>query len=433
MESLIVLFILLVLIALPAGFVMLKNILYICEPNELLIRAGNRRRIKALPGPASNQDGSGNDSRIIGYDYFRGGRAIRIPLFHEMYRMDLTNMIIELSVTDAYSKGGIPLNVKGIANVKVSSKEELLSQAVERFLGLPREYIIRVAKETLEGNLRGVLSQMTPEEVNEDKTTFGQNLQDEAEEDLARLGLELDTLKIQNVSDNVRYLDSLGRKSGADLQRRARIAEAEAKASARIKDAGNRRETFDRQVDAELQIARAEAARQVADWQTQAHALAAESKATVEAKVARAQADIDVEKARIEQLKAKLQAEVIEPARARKARLEQEARAAASKQVQDGRASAAALQQVSTVWEKLGDDASKVFLLQNLDLLVDTMLRPLGNMRVDRMTVLPSTSGSRGDGATGIGGKAMAAREELLATLGIDIAKIMQNLEANDA
>jgi flotillin len=428
MIELFVLFAIVLVIALPAGFVMLKNILYICEPNELLIRAGGTRRVKALPGPVKDGGPPAATSRIIGYDFFRGGRAIRIPLFHEMYRMDLTNMIIELSVTDAYSKGGIPLNVKGVANVKVSSKEELLSQAVERFMGLPRDYIMKVAKETLEGNLRGVLSQMTPEQVNEDKTTFGQNLQDEAEEDLSRLGLELDTLKIQNVSDNVGYLDSIGRKSGADLQRRARMAEAEAQASARVKDAANRKATFERQIDAELQIARAEAAKMVADWETQATAIASESRAKVEAQVARARANIEVEKARLEQLKAKLQAEVIEPAKAKKQRLEQQARAVAAKQIEDGRANAAALQAVSAVWEKLGDDASKVFLLQNLDMLVDTMLQPLGNMKVDRMTVLPPGGGGEGGGS--IGGKAMAAREELLSTLGVDITKIMKGLES---
>ena len=175
-------------------------------------------------------------------------------------------------------------------------------------------------------------------------------------------------------------------------------------------------------------LARANAAKLVADWETQAVALASESRALVEAQVAKAQANIEVEKARLEQLKAKLQADVIEPARARKQRLEQEARALAAKQIEDGRANAAALQSVSTVWEKLGDDASRVFLLQNLDLLVDTMLKPLGSMQVDRMTVLPA-GGAGGSGS--LGGKAMAAREELLSTLGVDIAQIMRRMEGS--
>ena len=63
-----------------------------------------------------------------------------------------------------------------------------------------------VARETLEGNLRGVLSTLTPEEVNQDREKFAGELLHEADHDLARLGLELDTLKVQHVSDDKGYL-----------------------------------------------------------------------------------------------------------------------------------------------------------------------------------------------------------------------------------
>ena len=69
-----------------------------------------------------------------------------------------------------------------------------------------REEIIKIAKETLEGNLRGVLSQLTPEQVNEDKITFAEKLLHEADVDLSKLGLELDTLKIQKLHLPTFYL-----------------------------------------------------------------------------------------------------------------------------------------------------------------------------------------------------------------------------------
>ena len=71
---------------------------------------------------------------------------------------------IEVSVKSAYSKGGIPLNVHGIANIKIAGEQPVLDNAVERFLGVPRDRIMAVAKETLEGNLRGVLATLTPED-----------------------------------------------------------------------------------------------------------------------------------------------------------------------------------------------------------------------------------------------------------------------------
>ena len=60
-----------------------------------------------------------------------------------------------------------------------------------------------------------MLAQLTPEEVNQDKTRFAHTLLEEAEHDLNRMGLVLDTLKIQNITDDVGYLNSIGRIQGA--------------------------------------------------------------------------------------------------------------------------------------------------------------------------------------------------------------------------
>ena len=105
----------------------------------------------------------------------RGGRALRMPLFELVDSVDLTNIAIDIEVKGAYSKGGIPLNVHGVANIKLPGEEPLLNNAIERFLGRSRaRRSCAIAKETLEGNLRGVLAQLTPEEVNQDKTRFAQ-------------------------------------------------------------------------------------------------------------------------------------------------------------------------------------------------------------------------------------------------------------------
>lgn len=152
-------------------------------------------------------------------------------------------MIIELRVTNAYSKGGIPLNVDGVANIKIAGEEPAIHNAIERLLGKSREEVEKIARETLEGNLRGVLASLTPEQVNEDKMAFVRNLLDEADDDLAQLGLILDNLQIQNISDDVGYLNSIGRKQRADLLRDARIAEAEAKAQSALQAATNLQRT----------------------------------------------------------------------------------------------------------------------------------------------------------------------------------------------
>ena len=193
---------------------LLKRVLRVCKPNELLILSGRRRRDK--------------DGRNVGFRVITGGRVWRIPLLERVDRMDITLVSVPMAISGAYSEGGIPLSVTAIANVKVSSDPEHVGNAVERFLGKRTDEIARVAKETLEGHLRGVLATMTPEEVNEDRLKFAERLGDEAGSDFAKLGLQLDTLKIQQVSDDRSYLDGIGRSRIAEIIREAVVAESNA-------------------------------------------------------------------------------------------------------------------------------------------------------------------------------------------------------------
>lgn len=382
--------------------------LKICQPSEALIFSGFRQSL---------------GSREIGYRVIKGGSAFRWPLIEVVDSMDLTNMAIDLLVRGAYSKGGIPLNVQGVANVKIASHEPLIHNAVERFLGKERGEIIRIAKETLEGNLRGVLATLTPEQVNEDKLKFAESLLHEAEHDLSKLGIVLDNLKIQNVTDDAGYLSSLGRRRTAELQKNAQIAEARAQSEAQIRAAKNEEETALAQIEAEMKVAYAEAQRLVADAQTKQAALIAEEKGTVAQLLAKATAELEVQKARIEQAKRQLAAEILEPAKAEMSALENRAKAEAAKIIADGNAAVSAFRQLVQTWRQAGANAKDIMVLQKFNVLVDAVLSTLGDLRVDRMTVINS-SGSNGT----IGAKALALNEELKATVGVDLAAATRRL-----
>ncbi|MDE0495367.1 MAG: flotillin family protein, partial [Acidimicrobiaceae bacterium] len=194
-------------LALAVFFVILivKSLIVICPPNRVAVISGRKRTL--------------SDGRTVGYRILKGGRTLRIPLIERVAWMDLNTIPLEVAVSNAYSRGAIPLNVMGIANVKVSSGEGLLENAAERFLHTDSSVIGRIAKETLEANLRGVLATLSPEEVNEDRLKFSQQLIDEADDDIKTLGLELDVLKIQNVTDDVNYLESVGRRLTAEVIR----------------------------------------------------------------------------------------------------------------------------------------------------------------------------------------------------------------------
>jgi flotillin len=338
-------------------------------------------------------------------------------------RMDLSNMSINVSVKGAFSKGGIPLNVDGVANVKVAGQEPVLSNAVERLLGKPRHEIIQIAKETLEGNLRGVLATLTPEQVNSDKITFARQLMEEADQDLQRLGMELDTMKIQNVSDERGYLDALGRKSGAKIRMQATIAEAETQASSAIKEAENLREAESVRIDAAIRTLEATTDREVTDARTRQAALVAASRGEIQALIAETKAQVEVQRARIEQVRQKLEADVIAPAEAEMQAAINRARGEAAKIVEDGRATADALTQVTQAWKQAGEHARDLFLMQKLDSLVETLASTIEGIRVDKITVLGTPETGNG---TEPAAKLIGISEQLKAALGVDLLGALQ-------
>ncbi|MEM9806052.1 MAG: SPFH domain-containing protein [Cyanobacteria bacterium P01_D01_bin.56] len=384
----------------------IRNLYYICQPNEVLIFAGGQQRL---------------GQKKVGYRLVKGGSSIRKPLLERALRMDLTNMIIELKVTNAYSKGGIPLQVDGVANIKVAGEEPAIHNAIERLLGKSRKEIEKIAKETLEGNLRGVLASLTPEQVNEDKIAFAKSLLDEAEEDLEKLGLVLDTLQIQNISDNVRYLDSIGRKQQAQLQRDARIAEAEAKAASAIQTAENEKITSVRRIERDTGIAEAEAERRIQDALTKRGAVVAEVEAEVASELVRIQSEIPVQQERIKQVTEQLKADVIAPAEADCKRSMAEAKGDAAQIIEDGKAQAEGTKQLAESWRAAGDNARDIFLLQKLEMLLKTLSSTVPDVEVQNVTVIDSQNG-------GTAKQAIAIMEQLKQSTGLDIANAVNNL-----
>ncbi len=387
---------------------MAGNLLYICEPNEVLIFSGR--------GPR-------------GYQVIKGGRRFRVPLIEKVDRIDLTNMIIDVHVENAYSKGGIPLTVQGVANLKIGSHEHVLEHAVERLLGKDREEVIRMAKDVLEGTLRGVLSKLTPEQVNEDKMAFAEQLLSEAEIDLTRLGLVLDTMKIQNVHDDRGYLNSIGRVQSAEIIKKARIAEANARAEATLRDANNRERARLKEVEAEAQIVTAQAERRIQDAETKSTAMVAEQRGIVQAEIAKAEGSIKAETARVEQVRKQLEADVLEPARADMEKEINEAKGRASKILEEGRATVQVLEEMINVWQEAGDNARDIFLMQKMDVVMGALVSTIDNVKVDRITMLPE--GAHDGGSTSM--QAVKLVEELKAAIGVDLPKMLTDVTRKEA
>jgi flotillin len=387
-----------------AGWFVIKNLYHICQPSEVLIFAGSSTQTP--------------DGQTLGYRIVKGGSSIQIPLIERAFRMELTNIIIDLRVVKAYSKDGIPLTVEGVANIKIAGEAPIIYNAIERLLGKSRQEIEQLAKETLEGNLRGVLASLTPEQVNEDKIAFAKTLLEEAEDDLEKLGLVLDTLQVQNISDEVQYLDSLGRKQQADLQRDARIAEAQARAESTIKNSANLRLTALRRVERDLQIAKAEADRRVRDALTKRTALVAEVESVVQVRVAKANAEIAVQTERIKQVEQQLQADIIAPAEATCKQSVALAKGKASKIIESGKAQANGIEILGQSWAAAGDSAREIFIFQKLEPLLQLLAQGVPEVTVDSLTVIDAQEG-------GTATKLASFIEQMRQTTGVDLLRFL--------
>ena len=353
----------------------------ICRPNEMLVVTGSK----------TNQGGQGvKGYRIVA----NGGCTFVKPILETARRMDVTLLPVLVEVNNAYSKGGTPLNIQAIANVKVSTDPSIRNNAIERFLGRDTKEIVQVAKENLEGNLRSVLAQLTPEQVNEDRLRFAEQIADEVGEDLRRLGLQLDTLKIQSVFDDVDYLNSISRRRVAQIVRDAEIAEAEAIGQA---------ERIEAEMEEVAEVVRTEAdtvvlekdndvRTKVAQMEKQARS---EEERTQAAELeARARAEQQLQKVRAELERLRLRAEEVLPSKAKQKAQELRARGQAAATAEDVKASALVNDMLTQVWEDAGSAAELVFLLQQIEMVLQQATRLPGQLQLKRITALDGDDAS---------------------------------------
>ncbi len=379
--------------------------LKICPPNEVLIFSGRRRLL--------------GDGSEVGYRVIQGGRGFRIPIIEKVDRLMLNTIPIDLTVMNSYSKGGIPLTVRAIANVKIASNEAELNNAVERLLGKSLDEISTIAKETLEGNLRGVVASLTPEEVNEDRLKFAKVLLEEADNDLSALGLQLDTLKIQSVEDDRGYLDAIGRQSTAYIISQAEIVEAEKREAAKLAEAS-----------ADKSIVEAENEVRIIRAQLGAKAEAEEAKISVAAQVAEAKAKQELAEEEIMLAEKEQRASVIVAAEAQRQAKEEIAIGDAARILEDGKAEVAVLKQKLELWVDAGQDAERLFLIQMLPDILKQVVKTVDNLTIDKITVVDSGQGAPGTGVPAvfsqIAGATPALLESLKASTGVDIAGMLQ-------
>jgi flotillin len=220
-DVLIIAAILAVALAVIIAFWLLSRNYVKVSPNRAAVISGRSRKL--------------SDGTVVGYRLVRGGATLIVPFLEKVDYLNLNVWTVPLATSRAYTGQGVPVSVKAVANVKIKGDDESLRAASERFLGMQPEEFHRLVFQTLEGHLRAILGTLTVEEINNDRQSFAQKLTTEAAGDLEKMGIGLDSLTIQEISDDEGYLDALGKKRTAEVRRDAEIGEAEATRDSKIK------------------------------------------------------------------------------------------------------------------------------------------------------------------------------------------------------
>lgn len=292
-ESIVLPFVL--LLVLLAFFIALalfsRNYLKVA-PNMVAVLSGRKRKLA--------------DGRVVGYRMVRGGAALRIPLLEKVDYLSLNVFTIPLEIKRAYTLQGVPVSVKAVANVKIRGDEASLHAAAERFLGMKHDELQKVIFQTLEGHLRSILGTLTVEEVNSDRQSFAQKLTSEAAVDLEKMGIGVDVLTIQEISDEEDYLNALGRRRTAEVKRDAVVGEALAQRDSKIKSADAMQEGERAKYDADAAIAQAQRDFAIRQAQYMAEVEIQKAKASQAGPLTQAQArqNVVAEEVRVERVRA---------------------------------------------------------------------------------------------------------------------------------
>ncbi len=221
------------------------------------------------------------------------GRAgIKIPFLEKKDELNLQLIPIDVKTSNSVPTADyININVDAAVNIKVSADKVRLQLAAQNFLNKTTDYIAAVAREVLEGNMREIVGKMNLEEMVSDRQKFAELVKENAEPDLAAMGLDIVSFNVQNFVDENGVIENLGVDNIVKIQKNAAISRAESEKEIAKAKAMARKEANDAEVSSDLEIANAQAEAQKRKAIVQANANRESQEAQIEADTKQASAD----------------------------------------------------------------------------------------------------------------------------------------------
>ena len=173
----------------------------------------------------------------------KGHGTLVFPMVQNWRQLSLELMSFDVAPQqDLYTKQGVAVTVEAVAQIKVKSDQESILTAAEQFLTKTpdqRESLIRLV---MEGHLRGIIGQLTVEEIVKQPEMVGDRMRSTCADDMNKMGLEVISFTIKEVRDKNEYIVNMGRPDVARIKRDADVATAEAERDTAIRRAVATRE-----------------------------------------------------------------------------------------------------------------------------------------------------------------------------------------------
>ncbi|MEM9187207.1 MAG: SPFH domain-containing protein [Planctomycetota bacterium] len=470
-----------------ALFGFIKSFIKRCSSNQVLVKYGMLV-------------GGGKTSKTI-----HGGATYVLPFVQDYRYMSLDPIQIEIPLRGALSIENIRVNVPSVFTVAIGTETDTMENAAIRLLELSTQEIRQQAEEIIFGQLRQVVASMRIEDINRDREAFLQHIQSSVEVELKKIGLVLINVNITDITDESGYIDAIGQKAASEAIQQARgdvadeqkkgeirVANAEREKAVEVANATKLREIGTREAEREQAVRLAELQKEqtvgekaaerdravevanmlkdqtvgerTAEFQrevqvkeadrdkrvsvAEANATAVDGENVAEAKVAKSQATLLVEKAEAyelgesrkkeaeaavievqnramakaalaeaERVEAEKRAELEAPAKAEKARIVVEAQAEAEKRRLEAEGEAAAIfakleaeaRGQYEILAKKGDglkqivaacggarEAFQLMMLEHLDNLAESSAQAISNIKFDKVVVWENGSGKNG-------------------------------------
>ena len=190
----------------------------------------------------------------------RGG--VQVPFLETSCSISLESVSMTTDITEAPSKQGIFVDIAGTAVVKVDNKPDMILLAVEQFCNGNTERttqnIRNVVEQILEGKLRGIVSTLTVEQINEDRVAFENSIEDSITSELKAMGLRLMSYTVLKIATQGGYLENRAIPQIAQSKADADIASAERKRDTEVKTAEAIREGEKAKLSAQAEIAQSQ-------------------------------------------------------------------------------------------------------------------------------------------------------------------------------